>query len=165
MTVWTGVLPTWVPAPVEAADLQIMADALHGLTDARTSYNPTWTSSGTQPAIGNGSLTGSYLQAGKLAKVRIVLLAGSTTTFGTGLYTFSLPIVPKADQLLEALLQDSSGSVRFDGAAWIIAALASGDNMRIVFSGEAGFANMTGTSPIALATSDRLILQGDVEVA
>ena len=56
-----------------------------------TAYTPTWTSSGTAPAIGNGTLQGSYLQVGKLVYTHIYWKAGSTTTFGTGVYFLSLP--------------------------------------------------------------------------
>jgi hypothetical protein len=57
-----------------------------------TAYTPTWTSSGTAPAIGNGTLQGSYLRVGKLVYGHIYWKAGSTTTYGTGLYFFSLPL-------------------------------------------------------------------------
>jgi hypothetical protein len=56
-----------------------------------TAYTPTWTSTGTAPAIGNGTLQGSYLRVGKLVYTHIYWKAGSTTTFGTGIYFLSLP--------------------------------------------------------------------------
>jgi hypothetical protein len=59
-------------------------------------YTPTWTSSGTQPAIGNGILTGRYFQIQKLVFVQILFQAGSTTTFGTGEYRFAVPITARA---------------------------------------------------------------------
>jgi hypothetical protein len=60
-----------------------------------TAYTVAWTSTGTAPAIGNGTLQGAYLQIGKLVYVIIYFKAGSTTTFGTGSYLFSLPFTPK----------------------------------------------------------------------
>lgn len=54
-------------------------------------YTPTWSSSGTQPAVGNGSITGKYLRMGRECSVHIALIAGSTTTYGTGQYYFSSP--------------------------------------------------------------------------
>lgn len=59
---------------------------------AATTYTPTWTSSGTAVALGNGTLTGHYLKIGKLVFYSISLVAGSTTTFGTGTYNFALPV-------------------------------------------------------------------------
>lgn len=54
-------------------------------------YTPSWTASGTAPAIGNGTISGSYIKAGKKVTASVNLLAGSTTTFGTGKWFFSLP--------------------------------------------------------------------------
>lgn len=58
---------------------------------AWVSYTPTWNSGGTAPVIGNGTLAGRYSITGKTVNVVINMIAGSTTTFGTGSYTFSLP--------------------------------------------------------------------------
>lgn len=56
-----------------------------------TAYTPTWTSSGTQPLIGNGSLVGRYRRSGKLFFVYGRLLFGTTTGAGTGAWTFGMP--------------------------------------------------------------------------
>jgi hypothetical protein len=58
---------------------------------ASIAYTPTWTSTGTAPAIGNGTLTGSYMRVGDLIAFNISLSWGTTTTNGTGQYRFSLP--------------------------------------------------------------------------
>lgn len=60
-----------------------------------TTYTPVWSSAGTQPVIGNGTLQGTYLRVGKLTQVLINFKAGSTTTFGTGAWTFTLPFAFK----------------------------------------------------------------------
>lgn len=57
-----------------------------------TSYTPAWTSSGTAPVLGNGTAVGRYMQVGKLAVVNIEVTFGSTSTFGTGPWFFSLPL-------------------------------------------------------------------------
>lgn len=67
-------------------------DSLIGSGTAWTSYSPTWTTSGTAPAIGNGSLTGAYQQLGKTVFFRIRFTAGSTTTYGTQAWQFGLPV-------------------------------------------------------------------------
>ena len=54
-------------------------------------YTPTWTAVTTNPVIGNGNLTGRYTIVGKTVTCRIELKAGSTTTFGSGVWRFSLP--------------------------------------------------------------------------
>lgn len=55
------------------------------------SYTPAWTSSGTAPAIGNGSISGNWARINKTAFVNIFVVMGSTTTYGTGNYRFSVP--------------------------------------------------------------------------
>lgn len=57
-----------------------------------SSYTPTWTGSVTNPAIGNGTLTGRYIIVGRIVFLDIQLIIGSTTTFGSGFWTFSLPL-------------------------------------------------------------------------
>lgn len=59
------------------------------------SYTPTWTSDGTQPAVGNATVLGRYTQIGKFVHCYGVIAFGSTTTFGTGDYFFSLPVNSK----------------------------------------------------------------------
>jgi hypothetical protein len=59
-----------------------------------TTWTPTWSSTGTQPAIGNGTLSAKYRQLGKIVFVQIRFVAGSTTTFGTGTYYLSYPVTP-----------------------------------------------------------------------
>ena len=63
-----------------------------GNLGAWTAYTPTWTGSTTNPVLGNGTLTGKYVQLGKLVIAKATLTAGSTTTFGTGLWRLSLPV-------------------------------------------------------------------------
>jgi len=55
-------------------------------------YTPTWTADTTNPAIGNGTLTGRYIVIGKLCTYVLGLVMGSTTTYGSGNWAFSLPI-------------------------------------------------------------------------
>lgn len=58
---------------------------------AWTSYTPTWTGSGGNPAIGNGSITGDWYKIGRVVLFRIEIVSGTTTTYGTGTHIFSLP--------------------------------------------------------------------------
>jgi hypothetical protein len=58
-------------------------------------YTPVWSSSGTNPNIGNGTIIGRYCVIGKMCTVVVKLNAGSTTTFGTGNYKISLPVPGK----------------------------------------------------------------------
>ena len=55
------------------------------------SYTPTWTAGTTNPSIGNGTLSGRYVQIGKTCILVVGLVMGSTTTYGSGNWAFSLP--------------------------------------------------------------------------
>ena len=68
---------------------------------ASSTYTPSWTASTTNPSLGNGALTGRYKRlgtAGKQIHGSVRLTIGSTTTAGVGMYAFSLPVAPHAEQ-------------------------------------------------------------------
>lgn len=72
-------------------------DNFKALGDAWVSYTPAWTSSGTAPALGNGTIVGASQVVGpKTLDFYILLTMGSTTTYGTGTYRFSLPVTAAA---------------------------------------------------------------------
>lgn len=55
------------------------------------SFTPTWAGTGSNPAIGNGTLRGEYARMGDSLEVKFEIVMGSTTTFGTGNWSLSLP--------------------------------------------------------------------------
>jgi len=78
------------------------------------SYTPTWGSTGTQPAIGNGTLSGEFSRNGRIVVASAKVTIGSTTTLGTGIYNLSLPIpasasVERAGGLVALGLDTSAG--------------------------------------------------------
>lgn len=90
---------TWVTnETVTAAKLNTeIKDALTGIQAGWTAYTPVWTGSSSNPAIGNGTLVGAYTRFGKTVIGRIKLLAGSTTTYGSGAFRLSPPVAPHSD--------------------------------------------------------------------
>lgn len=54
-------------------------------------YTPTWSSTGTAPSLGNGTIAGKWLRIGGIVFYKIRLVWGSTTTGGTGAWLFTLP--------------------------------------------------------------------------
>jgi hypothetical protein len=66
-------------------------------TSATKTYTPTWTTSGTAPSLGNGTLTGEYYFRNGECIAKIKLTIGSTTSLGTGQWSFSLPFTSRAD--------------------------------------------------------------------
>lgn len=81
---------------------------------AWTAYTPVWTGATTNPVIGNGTLSGQYLQMGKVVHVVIEAIFGTTTTFGSGQWIVSLPVAIKTtapeQQLMSRLNAPSFGN-------------------------------------------------------
>jgi hypothetical protein len=61
---------------------------------AWTAFTPVWTAAGTAPSIGNGVLAGRYVRIGRTIMGTMRFAPGSTTTFGTSDWKFSLPVAP-----------------------------------------------------------------------
>jgi hypothetical protein len=59
---------------------------------AWNSYTPVWTAATTNPAIGDGTLTGRYAVVGKVCHFTTFAAFGSATTYGSGGYSLSLPV-------------------------------------------------------------------------
>lgn len=150
---------------IYTAGKRLRASDLADLTAAAGAwgtYTPTWSAAGTAVSLGNGTCVGSYRQVGQTVDVRVTLTMGSTTTFGTSFYRFSLPVAPKLNSLIPVYADDNSATVRWAGHARIIAATTTGDNMRMVVT--AGGAGITNTSPFTWAQSDVLVLAGNYEI-
>ena len=88
---------TWVALEIPtAANMNAeVRDNLKAIGDPWTPYTPIWTCDGTAPAIGDGTLTGAYIAAGKLIHFWATLTAGTTTTYGTSNWRLSLPVNEK----------------------------------------------------------------------
>lgn len=87
--------PSGVPKRQDIQDLATTTNAAiltAAPQSAWSTYSAAWTSSGTNPAIGNGSITGRYIQLGKTILFRVTITMGSSTTYGTGGYAVSLPV-------------------------------------------------------------------------
>jgi hypothetical protein len=139
---------------------QYLRDNMKAIGDPWTAYTPTWT--GGSPTIGNGTLVGSYMQAGKLVHYRIVLTIGSTTTLGSGTWLFTVPVAASITGhqpagLCEAF--DTSGSA-------ITMMFARFNNSTTQIAGEqTGGTDLTNASPYAWAAGDTVIFSGTYEAA
>lgn len=71
--------------------------------DAYTAYTPVWTSDGTAPALGNATVTAVYKKVGRFVHYIGKVVMGSSSTYGTGSYSFSLPYTQSTNQLTVAL--------------------------------------------------------------
>lgn len=70
---------------------EITTSRLNAISGIWTTYSVTWTATTSNPALGNGIMEGKYALVGGLCTVRINLSMGSTTTYGSGEWQFSLP--------------------------------------------------------------------------
>jgi hypothetical protein len=59
-------------------------------------YTPTWTSTGTAPALGNGTISGFYYRVKNIVFFTVDVTFGSTSTYGTGGWVFTLPPIAMA---------------------------------------------------------------------
>lgn len=135
-----------------------------------TAYTPVWTSTGTAPALGNGSLVGAYKlldPATKSIHVRMRLVAQSATTFGTGLWMFTLPAgsVMAALQTLHGFVGTGDGLSRYVVSAY----LTTTNGIERI--GAAGSTGVTGTSPFTWGVDgatprigDQLVLNGTYQI-
>lgn len=126
-------------------------DAYELATAFWTPYTPTWSSTGTQPVLGNGSITGAYLNFGRTCIYTGILTIGSTTTFGTGSYLLSVPV-------------NLSGTNTTNGFVWLSDSSASASNRMGFLAGASATTvtplttsgNATATNPWTWANGDSM---------
>jgi hypothetical protein len=155
------------------ARVAVGADAAHLVADSTqaagvrwqamtwTTYTPTWGATGTAPTIGNGTRAGASFILGKLMHFRIVLTMGSTTTFGTGVWTLSLPATLTSSatfSLAYGLAYDSSVATVYT----VVTSPASTTSLFVFSNASLGIGP---TVPFTWANGDVLTLNGTVEVA
>lgn len=148
---------TWTPGEiVSAAKMNTeVRDFAAGLQATWDIYVPTVTGT-TNPSIGNGVLTGRYLRLGKTIICTIVMQMGSTTTYGSGTWTITLPVASvwasQTDVSMgSAHLFDTSATARKGGQVFNVGQ----STVRIVTDS----ATLVGTTvPWTWATGDVLSL-------
>lgn len=127
-------------------------------------YTPAWSClSGGAPALGNGTINGYYQRHGGSCWIDIVLIAGTTTTFGGGAFAFSLPgsvtslNINAASLPLNCNVYDSSANLMYVGSAYF-----SANNTLSAYSHAAG--PWAAAVPVTLATSDQLKINGQFQM-
>lgn len=129
---------------------------------AWTTYTPTWSTEGTQPDLGDGTIVGRYYQIGKTVFVRVTLSLGSTTTTGTGAWRFSLPVNAYDNQsvVMPATYLDN-------GVSWYIGTVntqyAGATSYVTALIGATPSGAVQNTSPFTWGSSDSLTFNGSYE--
>lgn len=138
-------------------------DDINLVYDSKASVTPVWGADSSAPAIGNGSLTGRVVRDGRLLTVNIGFAAGSTTTFGTGAWYFTLPspfsqFKAKYDAIGSVWILDN-GTAFFVGVCRIV----TNANKIYMFT-DNGATGVTGSVPMTWANTDTLSLTITFEV-
>jgi len=120
-------------------------------------YTVSWIASTTNPSIGNGTLVGRYTQIGKTIMGNIFIKMGSTTTFGSGYWRFSLPKISASSnmQYMGHFAILDSGTCFYVGAILINNGVAYFEQVRRDGDGCGAFSS---TSPHVWAVNDELIV-------
>lgn len=129
---------------------------------AWTSYTPTL--GGTGWALGNGTATGFYCQIGKIVHFQAEITFGSTSTFGTGTVSVTLPLtaINATGANVSAFFFDTSASATysagaFQGTTTTVACRTVGTN---------GLHSTTNsTTPFTWASTDVIRVQGTYQIA
>lgn len=148
------------PATASAGELtsafwnEQVRDNFKALGDAWTSYTPTlggWTG-------GNGTLSGAYMQAGKLVHFRAKLVVGSTTTV-SGNPTLTLPVTATAARCF------AGSGAAYDVSGTAHAGLDCMNNSTTTVTFRDGSNSLSSTVPFTWATGDELYVSGTYEAA
>ena len=112
----------------------------------------TWTASVTNPVLNNGSLLGSYDLVAGLCSYSVALTAGSTTTFGTGDWSFSAPFAASVTSMGSVWALDN-GTAYYIGTCII-----NNGTSTVQCYANAAASGYRSTVPMTWATGDQLQL-------
>jgi hypothetical protein len=155
---------------VKIADANVTAAKIKA--DAWTSYTPTWTALSTNPTLGNGTITGKYIQLGKTVLFRVHITFGSTTTAGSGNWSLTLPTNhnhPDYSPIGDMVAGDTGGPDFTVGTAMTtVSALGGGVNKFVCYYQTSGGVNanpIASGNPFAWGTNDIFSVTGTYEAA
>lgn len=156
---------TWTAGEVVAASKMNsqIRDVATGIQASWSTYTPTWGGT-SNPAIGNGVLSGRYMRVGKTITANITIVMGSTTTYGSGTWTLSLPVASVFTtttyvNLGSVSMRDTSASANSTG----VAILANQTTAQMVVGSSNAF--VSTTAPWTWANGDTLSVTLNYEAA
>jgi len=116
-----------------------------------TAFATVWASSGTQPAIVNGTISSRYDIVEGICHLQVDMLMGASTTYGTGGWTFSAPFTAQASASGAISILDS-GTKSYLGVARLYASTSTID---LIINDSAS--SISATVPFTWAVNDRLV--------
>lgn len=129
-------------------------------------YVPVWTASVTNPVLNNGFIAGKYTLASKLVFFTIHLILGSTTTIGSGIYSFSVPVPIIAANpwyTCSGIVRQNSSGLSWNYNCWLDPNVNT--VARMIFFQAGGSNGISNTLPVTWAVNDTFILSGFYEAA
>ncbi len=91
---WTGTVPTILAGDAPTGDdWDSITDELSALSGSWTDFSSSfsWTASVSNPALVNAVLVARYQRVGKTVDYLVQITMGSSTTYGSGFYSFNVP--------------------------------------------------------------------------
>ena len=141
---------------------QELYNQIDGAFGAWQSYTPLWTvlSGGTVPTLGNGTIVGRYVVSSGACLFHIDLMFGSTTAYGAGFYTLSLP-VPAATNynLAFSIWASLGGSIVYQFAPQLVSAT----EFYCLIPGTAGI--WGPAAPVVIVSGNHVHVTGSYEIA
>ncbi|WP_327160561.1 hypothetical protein [Streptomyces zaomyceticus] len=157
---------TWVVGEVVTAAYMNaeIRDQWLDMLAAWVTYTPSWTAS-VNPSLGNGSVVGRYKKVGRKVDFQIDLTMGSTTTYGTGAWSLTLPFTAASSSGSRVGVAQALGGSRFGGQV-IVSPGANG--VGAFFPASAAVSNYSSAAaavPFAWANGNELRITGVYESA
>ena len=139
-------------------------DTYFKVPGAWTPYSPSWTASTTNPNLGNGTLIGRYSKIGRQVTFHINLTCGSTTTFGSGNYNFTLPPFTAAANGASMIgVAQLLGSARWQGQVVISPSATSVSTFFSTSSGDSRLSFQSPTVPESMTSTTQIRITGTYE--
>jgi hypothetical protein len=117
-------------------------------------YTPTWTGATANPVLGNGSMSGWYSTRGDLVLMSISMVMGGTTTFGTGMWSWSIPSQMAVGRNATGSIWMLSAGVAF--YTGVTLAVAAATTIQAYYSGVGG--GVQTNVPFVWKATDQLVL-------
>ena len=125
-----------------------------------TAWTPTVGGAGW--ALGNGTITGSYVQLGKLVTCRVLITWGTTSTFGASALTLTSPVNSLSTAAVGTTIATHAGSI-YVGFCYPATATTI---QPLTIASAAGLSGVVSTSsPFAWVSTDTLIVSLTYEAA
>jgi hypothetical protein len=137
--------------------LQSLLDLIDTALGTTAAYTPTWGSTGTANTLGNGTLTGTWHQFGRLVFYTITLTWGNSTSSGTGVWTFTLPATASLGQAGGSVLMVNAGVQQYAGLLQIV---TSGTVIQPVTVDGATPVGLGASAPFAWGAADIMEISG-----